>query len=54
MPFGVFFPISGRRCNVTHCKTEGICEMGISDADTAKNPKHLPFVRKKKSYFANA
>ena len=28
--------------------------MGISDADTAKNPRHFRFVCKKTAHFANA
>ena len=28
--------------------------MGISDADTAKNPRYFPFVCKKTAHFGNA
>lgn len=32
----------------------GVCEMGITDADTAKNPRYFQFVCKKKGHFTNA
>ena len=34
--------------------SRGIYEMGISDADTAKNPGYFRFVCKKTAHFANA
>lgn len=37
-----------------HKPTGGICEMGIPDADTIKNPGYFPFACKKTAHFANA